>query len=141
MPGRTYEALALLQEHTDLTLEALARHLRERYAPFPELQVRPEANGLRVTDPRGTLHVRQVEGGHVAGEAKDLARQFRRHPMAAEMKACRRRLEIWTADDDPDVLLLETFRGLCNAVNDFGGVIVVNLTDRTVLDKDGEEDG
>jgi hypothetical protein len=50
-------------------------------------------------------------------------------------------VEIWTTDRDPEVMLQGIFQGLCGMVNDFRGTIVVNLTDREVLDKDAEEGG
>jgi len=123
MSSLTYEAIAFLQDSSDFDLAAAARRLAEW---LPEWQVVRRGKDISVRSPGYALLLRLADEPLVAEESLDMAAFFANCPRANEIAEGKRRIDVSCADPDPGMDHFNDFICVCQALESFRGVILLD---------------
>src|SRR5262249_34400341 len=122
MSSPAYQAMAFLEDATDFSLAEAQTRLAK---PFAGATITSRGSRLDISIKGWRLSLNFADAPHVFEEAKDIAKHFSKCPKAPAIAKCRRRVELWSEDDDPDMIHINDFIFACEVLSSFKGVILL----------------
>lgn len=121
MSSPTYQAIVFLQEGSDFDVDVAAGRLSEQ---FPEMEVVRKGNGITVSNEDWRINLHLAEEPFVAEENREMADWFAQCSTTAEIAACKRRVDVWSTEPDPQMDHFNDYLFVCHVMESFRGVIL-----------------
>lgn len=125
-----YNALALLQPDSDLTLANLAKTLK---AKFPDIDVQESKDEVTLSKGDWDYHLAWQSGPDVLNESEGLAGRIVGLDEDTPMRLCDRRVQMWSDTPDPFLEYMDSHFQVIDALRGFKGIILVDPNEPAVL--------
>jgi hypothetical protein len=123
MSSPAYQANAFLEDVTDFSLEEAKARLAKRVTGAT---ISSAGNRIIISVKGWRLGLNLDDGPHVLDESAGIARHYSKCPKSPAIAKCRKRVDIWSEDDDPNMDHINDFIFVCEALSSFKGVILLD---------------
>lgn len=116
--------IAFIPNDSDFSLGSAVARLRKA---FPRREVSRRGKQIGISAKRWALWLDYVTEPHVAEESQEMAKWNARHPLAAQIAICKRRVEFEGTHTETGTRCFSDLCRACEVMKEFRGVIVFDL--------------
>jgi hypothetical protein len=118
-----YHAHAMLDSATDLTLDALAAKLRERFSAWT---IERTGDQITLSDGKWDYHLAEQKGADVRTESENITSRLAGLEQDSLLRNCDHRVEVWSDTPDPFMEYFERHFQILDVIRGFRGVSLID---------------